>query len=144
MNKEQPTQNQEEYENLLSEAYTKIKPAESKIDRSEVPRVEGHIEGIKTIITNFKQICSYIRREQEHVLKYLLRELATPGVIRGDRLILTRKISSKLINEKLNQYVSDYVICKECKKPDTEIMRDDRLTFLHCLACGAKKSISKL
>jgi len=137
-------QNQENYESLLAEAYEKIKPVESKIDRFEVPKVEGHLEGTKTIITNFKQICSYIRREQEQVLKYLLKELATPGIIRGERLILTRTISSKIINEKIQQYVQEYVICKECKKPDTEIIRDDRLAFLHCLACGAKKSLSKI
>ena len=63
--------NQEEYENLLNQAYEKIKPVESKIDRFEIPKVEGHIEGVRTIITNFKQICSYIRREPDHLLKFL-------------------------------------------------------------------------
>jgi len=144
MTEEQTTQNQDEYEKLLGEAYTKIKPVESKIDRFEVPRVEGHLEGTKTIVTNFKQVCSYIRREPEQVLKYLLKELATPGIIKGDRLILTRTISSKIINEKIQQYVQEYVLCRECKKPDTEIIRDDRLAFLHCLACGAKRSIVKI
>lgn len=136
--------NEQDYEKILDEAYKKIKPVESKIDRFEIPKVEGHIEGKKTIITNFKQICTYIRRDQDHVLKYLLKELATPGVMKGERLVLTRTISSKTINEKLAMYVQDYVICKECKKPDTEIIKEDRFTFIHCLACGAKKSISKI
>jgi translation initiation factor 2 subunit 2 len=138
------TQTQEDYEQLLNEAYKQIKPIESHIDRFEVPKVEGHIEGNKTIITNFKQICSYIRRDLNQVLKYLLKELASPGVMKGDRLILTRKISSSIINEKIKLYVQEYVICKECQKPDTEIMKEDRLFFIHCLACGAKKSISKI
>ncbi len=132
------------YEASLEEAYKSIKPVESKIDRFEIPKVEGHIEGTKTIITNFKQICAYIRREPEHLLKFLLKELATPGVIRGDRLLLTRKISSSLINEKVKLYVDNYVICKECKKPDTEILKQDGFNFMHCLACGAKKSIAKI
>ncbi len=138
------TTNQEDYEKLLNKAYETIKPVESKIDRFEIPKVEGHIEGNKTIITNFKQICNYLRRDLDHVLKFLLKELAAPGSMRGDRLILTRKISSSLINEKINQYAQTYVLCKECKKPDTEILREDRLMFLHCLACGAKKSIVKI
>ena len=137
-------QTREEYEQLLDEAYTKIKPVESKIDRFELPKVEGHIEGNKTIITNFKQICSYIRREPAHLLKFLLGELATPGVMKGDRLILTRKISSSIVNEKIKLYTETYVLCKECKKPDTEILKEDRFTFIHCLACGAKKSITKV
>ena len=134
----------ENYEDLLNDAYTKIKPVESKIDRFEIPKVEGHIEGTKTIITNFKQICGYVRRDCEHMLKFLLRELASPGSMKGDRLVLTRKISSSLINEKIALYVQQYVICKECKKPDTEIMKEGEFNFLHCLACGAKKPVSKI
>jgi len=137
-------QTQEEYEKLLNEAYGKIKPIESKIDRFEIPKAEGHIEGVKTIITNFKVICNYVRREPEHVLKFLLGQLATPGVIKGDRLILTRKISSSAINEKIKLYTDTYVLCKECGKPDTEIQKEDRFSFIHCLACGAKKSIAKI
>jgi len=134
----------ENYEKLLEEAYTKIKPVESKIERFEIPKAEGHIEGVKTIVTNFRQICSYIRREPEHLLKFLQRELATPGVVRGDRLILTRKISSSIINEKIALYVQNYVICRECKKPDTEIRKEGEFYFIHCLACGAKKSITRI
>jgi len=134
----------ENYEQMLEEAYKVIKPVESKSDRFEIPKVEGHIEGNKTIITNFKQICAYLRRDCEHALKFLLKELAAPGSLKGDRLILTKKISSSMINEKIRQYAETYVICKECKKPDTEIIKEDRFSFIHCLACGAKKSISKI
>ena len=31
--------------------------------------------------------------------------------------------------------------CKDCGKPDTELIKEDRFTFIHCLACGAKHSI---
>lgn len=137
-------ENQNNYEELLNEAYTKIKPVESRVDRFEIPKAEGHIEGVKTIITNFKQICSYLRRDPEHVLKFVLKELASPGAIKGDRLIITRKISSSMINEKIKLYADTYVICKECKKPDTELKSQDRIHFLNCLACGAKKPISKI
>ncbi len=132
----------DDYEKLLETAYKDIKPVESKIDRFEIPKVEGHIEGNKTIIDNFKQIASYIRRDEAHLLKYILKALAAAGSIKGERLMLTRKISSKQINEKIGQYIKDFVICDECRKPDTEIIKQDRMSFLHCLACGAKHSIS--
>ena len=132
------------YEQLLEEAYKSIKPIESNIDRFEIPKVEGHIEGNKTIVTNFKQISSYLRRTPEHLLRFLLKELAAPGSIKGDRLVLTRNISSKMINEKIQAYTQQYVICKECKKPDTELMKDGEFNFIHCLACGAKKSVPRV
>jgi len=138
---ESSVEKDKDYEKLLDEAYSKIKPVESKRQRFEIPMVEGHIEGNKTIITNFRQICDYLRRDCSHVLKFLQRELASPGIVKGDRLILTKKVSSSKINEKIKQYVEEFVICRECGKPDTELIKQDSFLFMHCLACGAKHSV---
>jgi len=132
------------YEELLNQAYEKIKPIEHKGERFEIPKVEGHIEGKKTIITNFFQIADYIRRNPEHFQKFLLKELATSGQKEGDRLVLNNKVPSAKINQKIEEYAKEFVLCKECNKPDTEIVKEDRLIFLHCLACGAKHSIHKI
>lgn len=130
-----------EYEKLLDEAYKKIKPIKGEIERFEIPLVEGHIEGNKTIISNFRQICDALRRDCSHVEKFLERELAAPGKLESDRLILTKKVSSAKINEKIKQYADEFVLCKECKKPDTELIKQDKFLFVHCLACGAKHSV---
>lgn len=131
----------ESYEQMLNEAYAKIKKPESTGERFEIPKVEGHIEGKKTILTNFFQISSYLRRDPEHFQKFLLRELATQGQKEGDRMILNNKIPSTKINQKIEEYTKEFVLCKQCGKPDTEIIKEDRVAFLHCLACGAKHSI---
>jgi len=128
----------ENYEQLLNEAFSKVKKIEGTGERFEIPKVEGLFEGKKTILTNFFQIASQIRRDPEHFQKFLLKELATPGQKEGERLILNNKIPSKKINQKLEQYINEFVLCRECKKPDTEFIKEDRLTFLKCLACGAK------
>jgi translation initiation factor 2 subunit 2 len=131
----------ETYEQMLNEAYKKIKKVESSSERFEIPRVEGHFEGKKTVITNFFQIASYIRRNPEHFQKFMLKELATSGQKEGERLILNNKIPSEKINQKIGQYVKEFVLCRECGKPDTELTKEDRITFIHCLACGAKHSV---
>jgi len=132
---------EQNYEQLLNDAYKKIKKVESSSDRFEIPKVEGHFEGKKTIITNFLQIVSYIRRNPEHFQKFMLKELAASGQKEGDRLILNMKVPSAKINQKVEQYVKEFVLCKECGKPDTELIKEDRFTFIHCLACGAKHSV---
>jgi translation initiation factor 2 subunit 2 len=129
------------YEKLLDEAYSKIKPIEPGSDRFEIPKVEGHAEGTKTIITNLPQIASHIRRDLSHLLKFLLKELATSGTLKGNILTLQRKIASVKINEKIKEYTDEFVICKECKKPDTELIKQDKFLFIHCSACGAKHSV---
>ncbi len=129
-----------DYEKLLESAYKDIKPIEDS-GRFEIPKIEGHVEGKKTILTNLSQIASTLRRNQEHLLKYLLKELATSGKIQENRVILQRKIPSGKINEKVQSYANEFVICKECQKPDTELIKQDRFLFIHCLACGAKHSV---
>ncbi len=131
----------ETYEQLLDEAYGKIKKAETSGERFEIPKVEGHFEGKKTIITNFSQIASIFRRSPEHLQKFLLKELAAAGQKEGDRLVLNIKVPSSKINQKIEEYAKEFVICRECGKPDTEIFREDRITFIKCQACGAKHSV---
>lgn len=131
----------ETYEELLENAYKNIKKSDFSKDRFEIPKIEGHFEGRKTILTNFFQIVSYLRRKPEHFQKFLLKELAASGQIESDRLVLNIKVPSSKINQKIEEYAKEFVICKECKKPDTELIKEERLSFIHCLACGAKHSV---
>ena len=129
------------YEELLEKAYKQVKPVETATERFEIPKVEGHVEGNKTIITNFSQIVSYLRRKPEHLEKFLQKELAAASQIEGERIIFNRKLPSQKINEKIELYVREFVVCKECKKPDTELIKQGHFLFVHCLACGAKHSV---
>jgi len=132
-----------QYEKLLEEAFKKVKRPEnlSGSERFEIPKISGHFEGKKTILTNFSQISEHIRRNPEHFQKYLLKELAASGQKEGDRLILNMKVPSAKINQKIEDYIKEFVLCKECGKPDTELLKEARLSFMRCLACGAKHSI---
>ena len=130
-----------DYEKLLEEAYGKVRQMTSNTDRFEIPKLEGYFEGKKTILTNFFQIATYIRRNPEQFQKFILKEIASSGQRDGDRLILNNKIPSEKINQKIQDYVKEFVVCRQCGKPDTELIREDRLTIIHCLACGAKHSV---
>lgn len=133
------------YEQLLKEAYAKVKKVEHNSERFVVPKAEGHFEGKKTIITNFLAIASHVRRDPVHFQKFLLKELASSGQIENERLVLNNRVPSTKVNDKIESYLKEFVLCKECSKPDTELKKEDRLMFIHCLACGAKHSVrSKL
>ena len=135
----------ETYEKLLDEAYKRVKVVETGTkERFEIPRANLAIDGPRTIFSNFMQIASYLRRNPEHLQKFLLKELAAPGKRDGERLILNIKIPFQKINDKIEQYAKQYVLCRECSKPDTELTSENRFTFIHCLACGAKHSVSKI
>ncbi|MBI2671141.1 translation initiation factor IF-2 subunit beta [Candidatus Woesearchaeota archaeon] len=131
----------DEYEKLLERGHLKLPESVLHKERFEISKVIGHLQGNKTVISNFSQICSMFRRDQNHLLKYLQRELATPAYIDGPRLILGRKLSSSLINNKIERYAKQFVLCPECGKPDTQLVKEERVTLIKCSACGAKHPV---
>lgn len=131
-----------EYAELLKMAKKKLPSlSERSFSRFEMPKVRGHLQGNKTVVTNFNQIVDSISRPPEHFLKFLLKELATPGELRGALLIFGTKVHSSTINEKIKKYVDEFVICKTCGRPDTTLVSEDGFSFLRCQACGAKKAV---
>ena len=131
-----------DYEKLLKKAREEIPKSSLEKARFELPKIKGHIQGNRTVLTNFVQIANKLGREPRQMLKFLLKELATPGEIKkSGSIMLGRKIGSNLINEKINLYAEKFVFCKECGKPDTNIKLVDSVIFLKCTACGAEHQI---
>lgn len=133
-----------DYESLLSKAYEKLPKTEEYKDRFQVPLAETMVQGNQTIIKNFSQIAETLRREPSHILKFLAKELATPAGLDGSRAILQAKFPQRIIQQKLETYVTEYVFCKECKRPDTKLLKEDRITILKCEACGAKSPVKAI
>lgn len=131
-----------EYKELLKKAREQLPKSVFEKERFEIPNVRGHIQGNRTIIRNFLQIADILRRPWGHLLKFILKELATPGEIKkSGSVIIGTKISASRINEKIRQYANEFVLCSECGKPDTKIEKEDRFTFLKCHACGGRHPI---
>ena len=130
-----------DYEELLRKAKVSIPVVRSAHERFEIPKAQILIQGNKTIVNNFFALAKTLGRDIDKLLKYLQRELATPAVIDGQRLVLGRKLNSDFINQKIERFAKDFVLCKECGKPDTKLEKEDRVMFLRCTACGARHPI---
>ncbi len=114
---------------------------ERKADsRFETPRASLYAVGRLTSIRNFADIAKALRRNTSDIAKFLFKELGVPGELKGNELVLNGKISERLINQRLEEYVGEYVICKECKKPDTDMKKEKDFFILKCQACGARRS----
>ena len=132
----------DDYKKMLEDVRTSLPEAVFIKERFEIPKVLGHMQGNRTIISNFLQIASALGRNVDHLLKYVLKELAAPGEIKkSGALILGTKIPASRINEKIRQYANEFVLCFECGKPDTKIIREGELTYMKCSACGAKNFV---
>lgn len=132
------------YEELLEKALKELPTEIVRRDRFEIPRVSVQREGSRTIIKNFSNVAKAINRNEEHLYKYIVKSLGTAGFIEAGRVILQGKFTEDEIQKEVNDYVKTYVLCKECQAPDTEFVREERVLFVKCLACGAKHPVRNI
>ena len=132
------------YEEMLDRAYKKLPEKIKKESRFEIPKVNSEVQGNHTIIKFFPKLANDINRKKEHLMKFLLRELATTGKEKDSRLIVVGKFSRELLQIKYEKYIEEFVLCDQCKKPDTKLKKEKGLTFKICEACGAKSSVRSL
>jgi len=133
-----------DYEKMLDKAREEMPESVFESERFEIPKVTGHIQGNKTVISNFTIIANTLSRPIEHMLKYILKELATPGVLKNQYLYLGAKVPAARINEKIRKYATEFVLCPDCGKPDTKIGKEGDISYMRCQACGAKHSVKSI
>ena len=101
----------------------------------------------KTLWANFQEECGDMNRNPEHVFQFFMAELGTEGSIDGNqRLVIRGKYVPKYIESLLRKYIVEYVTCKMCRSPQTELTKDSvsRLYFMHCKECGSSRSVAPI
>ncbi|KON29278.1 hypothetical protein AC477_06110 [miscellaneous Crenarchaeota group-1 archaeon SG8-32-1] len=109
------------YKELLDRARSQLPLDVHEHKRFEVPTPRSHVVGMRTILSNFREISEALNRDPRHILKFFSGEMATAATMQRNR-----------------------AICPVCTRPDTKIVKDKRFLFLVCEACGARSSISTL
>lgn len=130
-----------EYDKLLDRLYEKIPEKAQTSERFEIPSFRVLIQGKQTLIQNFNEVANTLRRSPNHLLKYLSKELATSVTLEAKRAVLQGKFRGDLLNSRLKNYVNEYVLCNECKKPDTKLITFEGIKHKRCEACGARAPV---
>ena len=133
-----------DYESLLKRARSAIPEVALKQERLEIPRLSHSVIGMRTIIYNFKDVAGALDRDPQHVLKFLSGEMATAATMQESRAIFQGKFPHDTFQRLLQRYLQNFVVCPICKRPDTKIVKEKRLLFLVCRACGARSAIKQL
>ncbi|WP_292466937.1 translation initiation factor IF-2 subunit beta [Methanolobus sp.] len=133
----------EDYEALLDRAIANLPDMETTDARFVIPEPKIMVEGKTTILDNFNNIADVLNREPDHVMKYLTREMGTAGKIDGMRAIFQGRFSKEQIKANIEAYVEEFVMCSECERPDTQLIKMDRIMVLKCSACGAHRPVKK-
>jgi translation initiation factor 2 subunit 2 len=133
---------EQDYQALLKRAKEKLPEKVATHERFQIPEANVFLEGKTTVLRNFEDIANAVNRETQHVLAYLLREIGTAGTIDGRRAVFKGRVSPSQIEDRIRGYVETYVLCSECKRPDTRIEKEGRITVLECDACGAHRPVA--
>ena len=131
-----------EYEKLLKRIEDNLSNAEKQTStRFELPTVDVMWEGQKTFLRNFAEFPKVLRRDPDKVLQYLSKEFAVPAERIGDKAMFIGRRDPDDFTRLFQIYVKDYLECPTCKSPDTKIVKENRISFLICEACGAKSTM---
>ena len=131
------------YDELLNDLYSKLPEKKTGTgERFEIPVLDSTLEGVKTVVKNFADVCAKIRREPKDVARSLSKEFAMPTEVQGTRLMLSGKLNNKMLNDKFVEYCKGTIVCKQCGKPDTHFTTEGRFRMVVCEACGAKNPAS--
>jgi len=133
-----------DYEQLLNRAFEKLPSLAAEKSDFKIPEVDSIVQGSKTIIRNFSQIADVARRSQDDLAKYLTKELAAPVSLSDQKLTISTKVQVAVLTEKVNKYFENFIICKECHKPDTHVEGSERgYETIVCEACGARYTVKR-
>ena len=73
------------------------------------------------------------------------KETATSAAIDdNNRLVLNGKFNREQVNRLVESYVTQFILCPECKRPDTKVVEKQGIRLLKCEACGAISSVKGL
>jgi translation initiation factor 2 subunit 2 len=133
-----------DYRRLLKKVLDNASTKKVVEDRFKLPKAEIFYEGNTTVIKNFDKVSDAVNRDPYLILKILLGGVGTAGELDGGRVVFQGKIPPKHIQDKLKEYVDTYVMCSECNRPDTHLVKQGRTILIRCDACGAFRSVRSI
>lgn len=95
----------------------------------------------RTVWENFLEICDTINRPHDHLLTYLMAELAIEGSVDSQgHLILRGYFTQKQIESIVKKYIRIYVLCKTCGSYETKIEK----SMIQCSVCQCSCPLEKI
>ncbi|MCC6003151.1 MAG: translation initiation factor IF-2 subunit beta [Thermofilum sp.] len=127
------------YEELLERSYSLLprRRRRSQGERFVLPTFEASKAGKKVYIHNFKDVADILNRDPPVLLRFILKEVALPGVYENGVAVIHGEVAPQTLNRLLERFYNEYVKCPVCNAPDTFLVKEKRFMYIKCMACGA-------
>jgi len=141
------TPNELQYERLLTKAMNELRLLREAREGSKfkLPLEVKRNVPTKTSI-NLREIATHLKRDEDHLLKFVLNELLTTGSLNQEgKLYMKGRFTKAQIQDILREYVELFVMCKSCMKSDsTELVKENKMVFLKCEGCGGSRHVGSI
>ena len=104
-------------------------------------KVEGRGNGIKTLLTNVTEVGASLAREPSEITKFFGCILGSQTTFAGDRHIVNGSHNANDLQKHLCKYIEAFVLCKQCKLPETHYKIKGGIISQKCQACGNKDQV---
>eukprot|EP00903_Cladosiphon_okamuranus_P011640 g10948.t1 len=124
-----------------------LEPIDDPEYRYKMPRVIGKVEGrgngIKTVIFNVMDLSLALKRDPGEVCKFFGTELGaqTRYNEEDERAIVNGAHTNATLQQLVHKYVELFVLCPNCRLPESKYKIKNGAIFHKCYACGAKEMV---
>ncbi|KAL4399825.1 eukaryotic translation initiation factor 5 [Malassezia pachydermatis] len=103
-------------------------------------KIEGKGNGIKTVIPNMSDIARALSRPPSYPTKFFGSELGAQTILdeKNDRYIVNGAHDATRLRELLDGFIDKFVLCGECKNPETDLKIRNGEIIRDCKACGKR------
>jgi translation initiation factor 5 len=122
-------------------------PVDDPEYRYKMPAVFGKIEGrgngIKTVIPNIIEVGLSLHRSPMEVNKFFGCELGaqTTYAADSDRAVVNGAHTDAMLQSMMHRYIEGFVLCPNCRLPETDYKIKSDCIYHKCAACGAKEML---
>ena len=124
-----------------------LTPVDDPAYRYKMPSVFGKVEGrgngIKTVIPNISDVGLSLHRSPGEVNKFFGCELGaqTSYSPDTDRAVVNGAHVDAMLQQLMHKYIELFVICPNCRLPETEYKIKSDTIWHKCAACGSKEMV---
>ena len=131
-----------EYEWMLKRAipFDTVKPKNVTV----TPRLS--LSGKTVVIMNYNKVCLASHSDPKMLAKFIGSEFGCKANLadEGRRLNINGRFDNKHVQDAVDAYVQEYVICASCLAMDTYMKRERGLLFCQCKICGSSRTVSQI
>ncbi|KAJ1738504.1 eukaryotic translation initiation factor 5 [Coemansia sp. RSA 1086] len=116
--------------------------------RYKMPRMQAKVEGkgngIKTVLPNISEVAKALSRPPSYPTKYFGSELGAQTQMddKNDRYIVNGAHEAERLQELLDGFIEKFVLCGNCKSPETDLVIKDQIIIRRCMACGKTSNVA--